>query len=97
MKRISRREFHRLAAIGAVSGALAHASPQPQAPQTQSAPPKPPTKVLLTAEQEKKVGEKVAERDQDMAGLRSRNLPYTLEPAFVFRARVPQRRPATKG
>lgn len=92
MKRISRREFHRLAAIGAVSGALAHASPQPQ-----STAPKPPTKVLLTAEQEKKVGEKVAERDQDMAGLRSRNLPYALEPAFVFRARVPQRRPAAKG
>jgi hypothetical protein len=97
MKRISRREFHRLAAIGAISGALAHASPQPQAPQTQTAASKPPTKILLTAEQEKKVAEKVAERDQDMAGLRSHSLPYTLEPAFVFRARVPQRRPAAKG
>ena len=97
MKRITRREFHRLAAIGAVSGALAHASPQPQSAQPQSAAPKPPTKVLLTAEQEKKVADKIAERDQDMAGLRSRSLPYALEPAFVFRARVPQRRPAAKG
>jgi hypothetical protein len=97
MKRISRREFHRLAAIGAVSGALAHSSPLPQSPQTQTVAPKPPTKILLTAEQEKKVGEKVVERDQDMAGLRSRSLPYILEPAFVFRARMPQRRPQVKG
>ena len=95
MKQISRREFHRLAAMGAVSGALAHASPQ--ASQAQTATPKPPTKVLLTAEQEKKVGEEVADRDQNMVGLRSRTLPYSLEPAFVFHARAVQRRSPAKG
>jgi len=95
MKRISRREFHRLAAVGAVSGTLARASLA--AAQTQTAAPKPPVKVLLTAEQEKKVSEEIAERDKELAGLRSRTLPYSLEPAFVFRARIPQRRPAAKG
>jgi len=95
MKQISRREFHRLAAVGAISGALAHASPQVS--QTQTATPKPPTKVLLTAEQEKKVGEEIADRDKNMAGLRSRALPYSLEPAFVFHARAVQRRSPAKG
>ena len=95
MKRISRREFHRLAAVGAISGALPHASPQ--SAQTQTTAPKPPTKVLLTAEQEKKVGEEIADRDKNLAGLRSRALPYALEPAFVFHARTPQRRPPLKG
>lgn len=95
MKQISRRDFHRLAAAGAVSGALAHAAPR--APQTQTTTPKPPTKVLLTAEQEKKVGEEIADRDKNMAGVRSRSLPYSLEPAFVFRARIPQRRSPAKG
>ena len=95
MKQISRREFHRLAAVGAVTGALAHASLA--APQTQTAAPKPPAKILLTPEQEKKVEEELADRDKNIAKLRSRNLPYSLEPAFVFRARIPQRRPTVKG
>jgi hypothetical protein len=95
MKRISRREFHRLAAVGAISGAVAHASLQ--APQTQTAAPKPPVKLLLTPEQEKKLEKELVERDQKIARLRSRALPYNLGPAFVFHARIPQRRSPLKG
>lgn len=103
MKRITRREFHRLAAASAIVGAaaatpLAQASPQsPVASQTQTATPKPPTKLLLTAEQEKKVQEKIAEREQDIAVLRNRTLPYNLEPAFVFHVRSAGRRPSARG
>jgi hypothetical protein len=102
MKRISRREFHRLAAAGAIAGAAA-ATPLAQvsahsheAPQSQTAAPKPPTKLLLTAEQEKKVQEAIAEREQDIAILRNRTLPYNLEPAFVFHVRSATRRPPGK-
>jgi hypothetical protein len=95
MKRISRRDFHRLAAAGAVSGALAH--PSPQAPQTQTAATKPPVKLLLTPEQEKKVAEELAKRDEKIARLHTRALPYNLEPAFVFHARIPQRRSPGRG
>jgi len=95
MKPISRRDFHLLAAIGAASAALAHASPQ--TPQAQTPAPKPPAKLLLTPEQEKKVQEELADRDQKIARLRARTLPYSLEPAFAFHVRVPQRRPPVKG
>jgi hypothetical protein len=88
MRRISRREFHHLATVGAISGAAAATMPLVEAAaaraQAQTAAPKPPTKILLTPEQEKKVQEAVAKRDEDVAALRSRTLPYTLEPAFVF-------------
>lgn len=103
MKRITRREFHRLAAAGAIAGAaaattLAQASlHSPVAPQSQTAAPKPPTKLLLTAEQEKKVQEAIAEREQDIAVLRNRALPYNLEPAFVFHVRSAARRAPVKG
>jgi hypothetical protein len=102
MSRISRREFHRLAATGAIAGAaatmpLAPASTHsPEAPQPQTTAPKPPTKLLLTAEQEKKVQEKIAEREQEIAALRNRTLPYHLEPAFVFHVRSVSRRPSAK-
>ena len=103
MKRITRREFHCLAAIGAIAGAAATAplvqvsAHSPEAPQSQVAEPKPPTKLLLKPEQEKKVHEKIAEREQDIAILRSRVLPYDLEPAFVFHVRATTRRPRVKG
>jgi hypothetical protein len=103
MKRLTRREFHSLAAVGAIAGAAA-TTPLAQvpahtgvAPQSQVAEPKPPTKLLLTPEQEKKVHEKIAEREQDIANLRSRVLPYDLEPAFVFHVRAAARRPRVKG
>jgi hypothetical protein len=103
MNGITRREFHRLAAAGAIAGAaattpLAQTShPLAEAPQTQTATPKPPTKLLLTADQEKKVQEAIAEREKDIAALRSRTLPYNLEPAFVFRVRPAAHRPPVKG
>jgi len=102
MNRISRRQFHRLAAASAIAGAaaatpLAQASADTrEAPQSQTAAPKPPTKLLLTAEQEKKVQEAIAEREQDIAILRNRTLPYNLEPAFVFHVRSATRRPPGK-
>jgi hypothetical protein len=53
-------------------------------------------KQALTPEQTKKVKEAVAKRDEQLAGMRARTLPYGLEPAFVFRARTAPRR-AAKG
>lgn len=101
MKRITRREFHHLAAVGAISGAAAAAMPLVNAaaalPQTQTAAAKPPTKILLTPEQEKKVQEAMAKRDEDVAALRSRTLPYALEPAFIFHVRAAARRAPGKG
>ena len=103
MKRITRREFHVLAAAGVLAGAAAAAPPaqatihSPLAPQSQTTAPKPPTKLLLTPEQEKKVQEKIAEREQDIAALRNRALPYNLEPAFVFHVRAATRRAPAKG
>jgi hypothetical protein len=103
MKGITRREFHRLAAVGAIAGAAA-TTPLAQgsihsmdAPQTQAAAPKPPTKLLLTADQEKKVQEAIAEREKDIVVLRNRTLPYDLEPAFVFHVRAAAHRPPVKG
>jgi hypothetical protein len=103
MKQITRRDFHRLAAVSALAGAaagtpLAQASARfPVAPQSQTAEPKPPTKLLLTGDQEKKVQEAIAEREKDIAILRNRALPYSLEPAFVFHVRSAARRPPVKG
>jgi hypothetical protein len=103
MKPITRREFHRLAAAGAIAGASATAplmrasAHSPEAPQSQVAAPKPPTKLLLTADQEKKVQEAIAEREKDIAILRNRALPYNLEPAFVFHVRSAARHPPVKG
>jgi hypothetical protein len=103
MKPITRREFHRLAAASAIAGARATTpfvrapAHSPEAPQSQVAAPKPPTKLLLTADQEKKVQEAIAEREKDIAILRSRALPYNLEPAFVFHVRSAARHPPLKG
>ena len=102
MKRISRREFHWLAAAGAIAGAaastqLAQASLHHPLARQQSVAPKPPVKLLLTAEQEKKVQEAIVEREQDVAVMRSRTLPYSLEPTFVFHVRAAARRAPAKG
>ncbi|MGH9713373.1 MAG: twin-arginine translocation signal domain-containing protein [Candidatus Acidiferrales bacterium] len=106
MKRISRREFHRLAAVGAIAGAAAstplaqgsliHSQP-PQLAQAQTTASKPPVKLLLTADQEKKVQDAIAEREKDVATMRSRTLPYSLEPAFVFHVCAAARRSPAKG
>jgi len=93
-KRITRREFHWLAALGVFAAPLAAASVAPQ--QRQPATEKPPVKPLLTAEIEKKVHEEIAQREDEMAAVHRHTLPYGLEPAFLFRARVPKRRAAVK-
>ena len=94
-KRITRREFHLLAAIGAVAVPLAGARLEGQKPQSVTE--KPPIKQLLTAEMEKKVNEAVVEREDEMARVHGHTLPYGLEPAFLFRARAPKRRASAKG
>jgi hypothetical protein len=93
-KRITRREFHWLAALGVFAAPLAGASVEPQQPQPSAE--KPPVKPLLTAEMQKRVNEEVAEREEEMAAVHRHTLPYGLEPAFLFRARVPKRRAAIK-
>ena len=106
MKQISRREFHRLAAVGAIAGAAASTplaqaslnnSPSPQPAQARTATATPPVKLLLTADQEKKVQDAIVEREKDVATMRSRTLPYSLEPAFVFHVRAASRRSPAKG
>jgi hypothetical protein len=96
MKRISRREFNRLAAVAVAAAPLARRSGHEAA----SAPPTPPQATpnpVLTADQEKKVREALAKRAEEVAPLRDHTLPYGLEPAFTFRARPAPRRPGAKG
>jgi len=56
---------------------------QPQ----QAEAPKPEPKPKLTPEQEEVVKKAVERREQQLAALRSRTLPYDVEPAFVFQVR----------
>jgi hypothetical protein len=95
MKRISRRDFHRLAVVGAVATPLA-GIPGAAFAQEQATEAKLGAKPVLTPEQTKKVQEAVAKRDEQLAGMRGHTLPYGLEPAFIFRARAATRR-AAKG
>jgi hypothetical protein len=95
MKRISRREFSRLAIAGAAAAPLAGATLQEPEAQTVLAKPAA-TKPALTADEEKRVEEAVAEREKGMAEMRAHTLPYGLEPAFLFRVRTPARRAAAK-
>jgi len=90
MKRISRREFNLLAVAGAavaaplgtVGGSRSRAGQEPATDQ------KPRKKPPLTAEQAKKVEEDVAKREEQLGAIRSRTLPYGLEPAFVFQVKA---------
>jgi len=93
-KRITRREFHLIAAAGAVAAPLGSATLGAQQPQKTTE--NPPTKPLITPELEKKVNEEIADREKEMARVHQHTLPYGLEPAFLFRARVPKRRAAAK-
>jgi hypothetical protein len=94
LKRITRREFHLLAAAGAIAAPLAASGLPGQQPQSTTE--KPPVQALLTSEEQKKVNEEVAKREEEMSILHRHTLPYGLEPAFVFRARVPRRRASAK-
>jgi hypothetical protein len=85
-KKISRREFHRIAAAGAMVAPIAGLSQQKsEKPVVQAATP-------ATVE---KVQEAVAKQESEMRALRSHTLPYGLDPAFTFQARPrPRRAPA---
>jgi hypothetical protein len=82
-KKISRREFHRIAAAGAVVAPIAGLS--------QEKTEKPAVQVAIPATGEK-VQEAVAKQESEMKALRSHTLPYGLEPAFTFQARPRPRR-----
>lgn len=96
MKQISRREFSRLAVVGAAMSPLAARLPAHQAAQGQSES-KTPLKPVLTPEQAERVKEAWGKRDEQLKGLRGHTLPYGLEPAFIFRVRSAPRRGKAKG
>jgi len=108
MKRINRRQFGKwvsgaaLAPIAAGFAGLPSAEAiarahvgaglsLPLVPQQLEAP-KPDSKLKLTPEQEERVKQAVERRDRQLAAIRSRVLPYSAEPAFVFRVKVPAQR-----
>jgi len=102
MRKLSRRQFGKLASVAALAipvaasadpvGAVLRPPASPQQPASSS----PAPKLNLTPEQEEAVRRAVERRDRQLAGLRSRTLPYALEPAFVFAVR-PRPRPGRKG
>lgn len=85
-KKISRREFHRLAAAGAVVAPIAGLAQE---------------KTEKTAVQAsrpvagEKVQEAAAKQEGEMKALRTHTLPYGLEPAFTFQAKPRPRRAPT--
>ena len=91
MRHISRREFSRLAVVGAAAAPLVGASFQTSKPSPDE-PAAPAMKLALTEDQQKKLGEEMARRERDMGELRGHTLPYGGEPAFVFRVRAAPRR-----
>ena len=85
-KQLSRREFHLLAAVGAVTAPIVGLVQE----KTENAPAQ---SGPIPAAQ--KVQEAVAKQEAGMKTLRSRTLPYGLEPAFIFQAKPrPRRAPA---
>ena len=82
-KKISRREFHRIAAAGAVVAPIAGLAQE----KTEK-----PTVQIATRAAGDKVQEAIAKQESEMKTLRSYTLPYGLEPAITFQARPRQRR-----
>ncbi len=70
----------------------APAKPAEAQPQQQGEPAKPEPKPKLTPEQEEAVKKAIERRERQLESLRSRTLPYDLEPAFVFAAKPRGRR-----
>ncbi len=100
MKRMNRREFAKIAGGAALGvpllpGVGAGFAAAPQAP-AQNEPPKAEPKLKLTEKQEGTMKQALERRDRQLAGMRSRALPYNLEPAFVFEVRR-HPRAASKG
>jgi hypothetical protein len=93
MKRISRRAFAQVAGATVVCasaawGAVARAMPEsPQNPPQEPAATGEKLRYGMTKEQAERVQQAVVRRERQAASLRERQLPYGLEPAFVFRAK----------
>lgn len=97
MKRMNRRQFGKMAAGAALGVPLASVAareatlttrlPQESAERAKAAP-----KLAMTKEQEAKVAKAIERRKEFLAGLHEKPLPYSLEPAFVFRVQ-----PSTQG
>jgi len=111
MKRMNRREFAKIAGAAALSVPLLPSvgaaftrpersrrslAPAVQAP-AQNEAPKPEPKLKLTEKQEEAVKQALERRERQLAGMRSRVLPYDLEPAFVFEVRRRPRAPVKRG
>ncbi len=100
MKRMNRRQFGKVLGAAVVTPIAAGLVPNavgagiypdlaarlPQTP-PQAEAHKPESKLKLTAEQEEAVKKAVERRERQLGALRSRTLPYDLEPAFVFQVR----------
>ena len=101
MKQISRRDFGRwvggatlvpgIAWAGGLPAAQEKPAPKPESSESG----KSEGKLKLAPEQEERVKKALERREKMLASMRSRPLPYSLEPAFVFRvqpARVSRRK-----
>jgi hypothetical protein len=82
-KKISRREFHCIAAAGAVLAPIAGLSQE----KTEKS-----DVQIATPATGEKAQEAVAKQESEMKALRTHTLPYGLEPAFTFQARLRPRR-----
>lgn len=91
MKTISRRDFSRRASLAAAAAPLAlHLPASPQnAPQQ----PSPPAPLSRAEELQKRATD---QRNQLVAALRAKPLPYDLEPDFVFAAKPRERKPPAR-
>ncbi len=92
MKRLGRRQFTKIVGAAALASPLAPALVWPQEQKKSGAPAEPPAPsgqapLKLSHEQEEAVKKAVERRERQLGALRSRTLPYDLEPAFVFQVR----------
>lgn len=102
MKQVSRRDFGRWVGGAVLVPGIARAGglrpvqekPVPKPETTEAG--KPEAKLKLTPEQEDRVKKALERREKMLAGMRNRPLPYSLEPAFVFRVQ-PARASRRKG
>ncbi len=84
MPRISRREFSRRASLAAATAPLAVNWPAPPAQEAPKQSPSLPAPQSRAEELQKRAE---TQRNQNVAALRAKPLPYDLEPAFVFAAK----------
>ena len=84
---MKRREFAKRAAAAAVVAPVAWRGFAQQSETPKAAP-----KLTLSPKQEEDVKKATDRREEQLATMRSRTLPYDLEPAFVFAARPKTRK-----